>query len=107
MIKEKKEESMLMQRQQLEEVWLRKTVELKRDREPISAPASVRPQSVKLEKYMIMPFKGDYKDWICFWNQYSVEVDGSAISIEDILEDKRGDIQRRYTLTTAYRGRIP
>ena len=95
-----------MQRQQLEEEWLKKTAELKQDREPLSAPASARPQSAKLEKYMIMSFKGDYKDWICFWNQYSVEVDGSAISIEDILEDIRGDIQRRYTLTTAYSGRI-
>ena len=36
--------------------------------------------SVKLQKYTITPFKGDYKDWICFWNQFSVEVDGSAIS---------------------------
>ena len=48
MIKEKEEESMLMQRQQLEEEWLKKTAELRQVRESISAPTSVKPQSVKL-----------------------------------------------------------
>ena len=48
MIKEKEEESMLMQRQQLEEEWLKKTAELRQVRESISAPPSVKPQSVKL-----------------------------------------------------------
>ena len=80
MIKEKEEESMLMQRQQMEEEWLEKIAELRLVRESISAPASVKPQSVELQKYRITPFKGDYKDWIRFWNQFSVEVDGSAIS---------------------------
>ena len=80
MIKEKEEESMLMQRQQTEEEWLEKIAELRLVRESISAPASVKPQSVELQKYTITPFKGDYKDWIRFWNQFSVEVDGSAIS---------------------------
>ena len=80
MIKEKEEESMLMQRQQTEEEWLEKTAELRLVRESISAPASVKPQRVELQKYTITPFKGDYKDWIRFWNQFSVEVDGSAIS---------------------------
>ena len=80
MIKEKEEESMLIQRQQTEEEWLEKIAELRLVRESISAPASVKPQSVELQKYTITPFKGDYKDWIRFWNQFSVEVDGSAIS---------------------------
>ena len=80
MIKEKEEESMLMQRQQTEEEWLEKIAELRLVRESISAPASVKPQSVELQKYTITPFKGDYEDWIRFWNQFSVEVDGSAIS---------------------------
>ena len=80
MIKEKEEESMLMQHQQTEEEWLEKIAELRLVRESISAPASVKPQSVELQKYTITPFKGDYKDWIRFWNQFSVEVDGSAIS---------------------------
>ena len=37
-------------------------------------------QSVKLQKYTITPFSGDYKDWLRFWNQFTVEVDGSSIS---------------------------
>ena len=56
MIKEKEEESMLIQRQQLEEEWLNKTVELRQDKEPISAPASVKPQSVKLRGIMRIGF---------------------------------------------------
>ena len=37
-------------------------------------------QSVKLQKYTITPFTGDYKDWLRFWNQFTVEVDGSSIA---------------------------
>ena len=33
-------------------------------------------QVVKLQKYTITPFRGDHKDWLHFWNQFSVEVDG-------------------------------
>lgn len=36
-------------------------------------------QSVKLQKYTISHFSGDYKDWLRFWNQFTV-VDGSLIS---------------------------
>ena len=52
----------------------------KGQRELISAPSSVKPKNIKLHKYRIMLFKGDYRDWIRFWNQFSVEVDGSAKS---------------------------
>ena len=38
------------------------------------------PQTVKLQKYTIAPFSGDFKDWVRFWNQFSVEVDRSTIS---------------------------
>ena len=38
------------------------------------------PQSVKLQKYTITLFSGDYKDWLRLWNQFTVEVDGAAIS---------------------------
>lgn len=31
-------------------------------------------------KVTITPFSGDYKDWLRFGNQFTVEVDGSAIS---------------------------
>ena len=33
-----------------------------------------KPQVIKLQKYSITPFKGDYKDWLRFWNQFVVEV---------------------------------
>eukprot|EP00112_Aurelia_sp_Birch-Aquarium-sp1_P013332 Seg2822.1 transcript_id=Seg2822.1/GoldUCD/mRNA.D3Y31 product="Gag-Pol polyprotein" protein_id=Seg2822.1/GoldUCD/D3Y31 len=39
-----------------------------------------KPQAVKLQKYTITPFNGDYKDWLRFWNQFSIEVDGSTIA---------------------------
>ena len=39
-----------------------------------------KPQAVKLQKYMITPFKGDCKDWLRFWNQLVVEEDSTNIS---------------------------
>ena len=59
---------------------MKKIGELRQETESISAPASVKPQSVKLQKYTITPFKRDYKDLIHFRNQFLVEVDGSVIS---------------------------
>lgn len=37
-------------------------------------------QSVKLQKYTITPFTSEYKDWLRFWNQFTVEVDSSSIA---------------------------
>lgn len=37
-------------------------------------------QSVKLQKYTVTPFSGDYKDWLRFWNQFTVEMGGLSIS---------------------------
>ena len=42
--------------------------------------ALAKPQAVKLQTYAITPFEGDYKDWLRFWNQFSVEVDGSSMA---------------------------
>ena len=39
-----------------------------------------KPQAVKLQRYTITPFKGNYKDYLLFWNQFTVEIDGSSIS---------------------------
>ena len=36
-------------------------------------------QSVKLQRCTITKFNGDYKDWPRFWNQFTVEVDGSSL----------------------------
>ena len=35
---------------------------------------------MKLQKYTITPFYGEYKDWLRFWNQFMVKVDGSGIA---------------------------
>ena len=39
-----------------------------------------KPQAVKLQRYTITPFKGDFRDWSRFWNQFMVKVDGSKHS---------------------------
>ena len=39
-----------------------------------------KPQAVKLQRYTITPFEGDCKDWLGFWNQFSVAVDGSSMA---------------------------
>jgi hypothetical protein len=44
---------------------------------PQQLPASL---TVKLEKYIITPFTGDYMDWLRFWNQFTVEVHDTNIS---------------------------
>lgn len=59
-------------------------------------------QSIKLQKYTITPFTGEYKDWLHFWNQFTVEVDGSSIAeiskfsyLLELVEGKpRDDILR-------------
>ena len=53
-----------------------------------------------MQKYTITKFAGNYKDWLRFWNQFTVEVDGSNISsiskfnyLVELLEGKpREDI---------------
>ena len=45
-----------------------------------SENANSKPQAVKLQKYKITPFAGDFKDWLRFWKQFRVEVDGSNLS---------------------------
>ena len=42
--------------------------------------ALAKPQAVNLQRYTITPFEGNYKDWLCFWNFFSVEVDGSSMA---------------------------
>ena len=54
--------------------------QLQRVEEAKAGKNTTAPQSVKLQKYTITLFSGDYKDWLRFWNQFTVEVDGAAIS---------------------------
>ena len=80
------EEAARRQQQQQEEWYLRKVDFEKQIRESQAEnvskekPTTSSPQSVKLQRYTITPFSGDYKDWLRFWNQFTVEVDGSSIS---------------------------
>ena len=61
--------------QQLKEQLTRKT-NGKNDRE---TSALAKQQAVKLQRYTMTPFEGNYKDCLCIWNQFSVKVDGSSI----------------------------
>ena len=64
-----------------EEDWFNKKFELELALDAKKAAQEMsKPQAVKLQKYSITPFKGDYKDWLRFWNQFVVEVDNSKIS---------------------------
>ena len=42
--------------------------------------SNIKPTAVKLQRYTISPFKGDYLDWIRFWNQFKIEVDQSGLA---------------------------
>ena len=78
-------EAVSRRRIEMEEKWLERKLKLEQEAREF-AETTGRPtqqpstQAVKLQKYTITPFNGDYKDWIRFWNQFTVEVDGSAIS---------------------------
>ena len=73
---------MHIRQQQREEEWLKKTLEMEKDARAgnSDSPGSSATQSVKLQRYTITPFHSDYKDWLRFWNQFEVEVDGAKIS---------------------------
>ena len=82
LIKEKRElDESTKQRIKIEEEWLQRRLEIEtKSTKQISQGNDNTPQTVKLQKYTITPFSGDYKDWVRFWNQFSVEVDRSTIS---------------------------
>ena len=84
--KQKEIEEATIQQQQREEEWYRQKLDFEkrigeRQAERIEKENTTKPavQSVKLQKYTITPFTGDYKDWLRFWNQFTVEVDGLSI----------------------------
>ena len=62
--------------QQLKEQLTRRTC----DENDGETKALAKSQAVRLQRYIITPFEGDYKDWLRFWNQFSVEVDGSSMA---------------------------
>lgn len=67
--------------QEREEQWFNKKLELEMERaKKRMEKEKAKPQSVKLQKFTMTPFKGDYKDWLRFLNQLLIEVDGSSIA---------------------------
>ena len=66
----------LEREQQLKEQLTRRTY----DKNDGETRALAKPKAVKLQRYTITPFEGDYKDSLCFWNQFSVEVDRSSMA---------------------------
>ena len=66
----------LEREQQLKEQLTRRTY----DKNDGETRALAKPKAVKLQRYTITPFEGDYKDWLRFWSKFSVEVDGSSMA---------------------------
>ena len=82
LIKEQRElDESTKQRIKLEEEWLQRRlgIETKSTKQVLQSNDNT-PQTVKLQKYTMTPFSGDYKDSVRFWNQFSVEVDRSITS---------------------------
>ena len=72
MHQQKEIEEAIFLRNQIEEEWYRKKLEiemeitesqLQRMEEAKAGKDTTAPQAVKLQKYTITPFSGDYKDW--------------------------------------------
>ena len=64
-----------------EEKWMRTKLEIEQEKiKMYQLGAAQKTQTVKLQKYTITPFQGDFKDWLRFWNQFIAEVDGSGIA---------------------------
>ena len=79
---QKEVEEAMIRQQQAEEEWFRRKMELQKlsgDNDSENTSAKKSQQTVKLQKYTITPFSGDYRDWLRFWNQFSVEVDESSL----------------------------
>ena len=89
-LKLRQQKDAAMEQQQWEEEWYLRKLDFEKQigqghaehakGADFGKPDKSSPKSVKLQKYTITPFNGDYKDWLRFWNQFSVEVDGSTIS---------------------------
>ncbi len=83
---QKEKEEAALRQQQKEQEWYMQKMDMEKQiqarhsgvtQETVAQPST---QSVKLQKYTITPFYGDYKDWLRLWNQFMVEVDGSGIA---------------------------
>ena len=78
---EQEQEEAHRRQKEYEEKWMRKKVEIEQEKITLhQVEAAQMSQAVKLQKYTITPFQGDFKDWLRFWNQFIAEVDGSGIA---------------------------
>ena len=76
---QKEQEQAALRQQKREEEWYKRRMEMENtNRKIMEEPMKL--QAVKLQKYTVTLFSRDYKDWLRFWNQFTVEVDGSKIS---------------------------
>ena len=80
MIQKEAEQASLRKLQSEEEWYLRKLKMKQTFSKSFGNGNEATEQSVKLQKYTITKFNDDYKDWLRFWNQFTVEVDNSNIS---------------------------
>ena len=82
----KEQEEAILRQQKLEQEWMEKKLTIQEQLNERGVPQQQRTaansmvSAVKLQKYTITPFKGDYVDWLRFCNQFTVEVDNSGIA---------------------------
>ena len=78
---QQKQEEAREKQMQIEEDWMRRKQQIEQETAESQHFGTAQKQpTIKLHKYTITPFEGDFKDWLRFWNQFTVEVDGSGIA---------------------------
>ena len=96
----------------LEEEWMQRKLQIERESMQQNREDEARKsQVVKLQKYTIAPFRGDHKDWLRFWNQFSVEMEGLNIAevsefnylLELVQEKPKDDILGLLLTTEGYK----
>ena len=77
----KETEAAKLRQLKLEEEWIQKKLQMERESmQQIREDEAKEAQVLKVQKYTMTLFRGDHKDWLRFWNQFSVEVDSSNIA---------------------------
>ena len=91
-------EEAIIRQQKNEEEWFMRMLELQRKSGEAGEEDKGGQQTVNLQRYTITPFSGDYKDWLRFWNQFTVEIDESNLSeiskfhyLMELVQDKPRD----------------
>ena len=80
-LQQQQQEEARKRQMQMEEDWMHRKLQMEQENVKLQNTEPVQKQpTVKLQKYTITQFQGDFKDWLRFWNQFTVEVDGSGIA---------------------------